>query len=375
MQRLYTCLLSFTLTIGACVVGLILFEAGLRLFNPQILEIHPNGMWQLSDTRGCQLTPGFDGDHTFVDFTVRITINKQGFRDRSYGPKPPGVFRILTIGDSFTFGLGVDQHEVYSKVLESILNKQTAQTFEVINGGAPGYSTHQELILLKEAGLALEPDLVLVGFYPFNDLRDNQLPINRYALAYGYLYDEKGYNVVLQNEKSGLPIPFKGYLWAHFNAYRFLADRYHKLKSSWTYAPLSDVGDREKERADESQDQSNRPVTLTKPIVDKKTSRLFREIAEVTRGNGGQAVMLLIPDIKQVANPESMWKPQWDQYKTMASLNTMPVIDLSPVFVEANRTDRTRELWYMVNKHWKARGHRLTAETIYKSLLEQHLIP
>ena len=85
--------------------------------------------------------------------------------------------------------------------------------------------------------------------------------------------------------------------------------------------------------------------------------------------------MLLIPDIKQVANPESMWKPQWDQYKAMASLNTMPVIDLSPVFVEANRTDRTRELWYMVNKHWKVRGHRLTAETIYTSLLEQHLIP
>ena len=382
MQRLYTCLLSLSLAIGACLIGVVLFESGLRLFHSQIIEIHPNGMWQLSETRGYQLTSGFDGDHIFTDFKVRITINQQGYRDRAYGPKQPGVFRILTIGDSFTFGFGVQNDEVFSKVLEAKLHTRTTQTtFEVINGGASGYSTHQELIFLKEVGLNLEPDLVLVGLYPHNDLKDNQKPIDRFEIAYGFLYDQQGYEMVRQAEKTGFPIPMKGFLWAYSHSYRFLADRYHKLKFQWTSTPPVEVDNSEESKIEKGSDPLDQQPPLPgedleEPYgVDKKTSELFREIAEITRGQGGQAVMLLIPDIKQVANLEPMWKPQWDQLKEMAGLNNMPVIDLMPVFSEAARAGQTPELWYLVNKHWKNTGHRLAAETIYTSLLNQQLIP
>lgn len=35
-----------------------------------------------------------------------VRFNSHGFRDREFGPKPPGVFRIVALGDSFTFGNG-----------------------------------------------------------------------------------------------------------------------------------------------------------------------------------------------------------------------------------------------------------------------------
>lgn len=373
MHRLQTYILSACLTVGACLLSFGALEAGLRLFYPQIIEIHPNGLWQLSKTRGVQLTPGFDDIHMFTDFKVRITINEQGYRDRVYGPKPPGVFRILTIGDSFTFGFGVEQHEVFSKVLETMLNQRKAGAFEVINGGAPGYSSHQELIFLKEIGPTLNPDLVIVGLFPYNDLADNQRPLDRYEIAYGYLYDNEGYNIVRESEKTGLPIPFKGYLWAHSHAYRLLADRYRRLKVP-DAAPEVDVGRTENTATDQHQ-PGYETTPQTEFMIDEKTRAIFRDIADVTEELGGQAVMMLISDVNQADSPESVWKSQWDQLKHMAALNDMPVIDLAPVFLNVHQAGDTPDFWYLINNHWNASGHRLVAETVYEALLTQNLIP
>ena len=39
-----------------------------------------------------------------------VSHNAEGFRDRAYAiPKPPGTYRILVLGDSFTWGVGLDE--------------------------------------------------------------------------------------------------------------------------------------------------------------------------------------------------------------------------------------------------------------------------
>jgi lysophospholipase L1-like esterase len=100
-----------------------------------------------------------------VDFTV--STNSFGLRSPEIEAKQ-GRFRILAIGDSCTFGLGVDDHETWPAKLEQLLNQRFSGGVEVINAGVPGYSSYQGRRFLKTAGLDLQPDLVIVSF-GFND--------------------------------------------------------------------------------------------------------------------------------------------------------------------------------------------------------------
>ena len=86
--------------------------------------------------------PGHDARWTY-------TINSLGLR----GPEPraeePGLRRVLTLGDSFTFGWAVDDDEAYPRILETLLNADVgAPPVEVINAGTPGYNTHQQAAFL-----------------------------------------------------------------------------------------------------------------------------------------------------------------------------------------------------------------------------------
>ena len=62
-------------------------------------------------------------------------ISTQGLRDREFAvPKPPGLLRILVLGDSVAFGHGVAASEAFPRVLEDLLNSAD-RPVEVVNGG------------------------------------------------------------------------------------------------------------------------------------------------------------------------------------------------------------------------------------------------
>jgi lysophospholipase L1-like esterase len=105
-----------------------------------------------------------DLDVTFIE--APATINAAGFRGQLYPQaKPPGTLRIVGLGDSFMFGHGVGDREVYLKVVEDLLNQfAVGSRFEAVNTGVPGYNTVMEVETLKDKGLAYEPDVVLIHF-------------------------------------------------------------------------------------------------------------------------------------------------------------------------------------------------------------------
>jgi hypothetical protein len=105
----------------------------------------------------------FDSDNGIV-----MQINSLGFR----GPeipleKPQNVYRILGLGDSFTFGVGVREEDTFLRRLESSLNDKATDelSFQVINAGTQGYNTRDEVLYLEHRWLVLQPDLVLINFY------------------------------------------------------------------------------------------------------------------------------------------------------------------------------------------------------------------
>lgn len=99
-----------------------------------------------------------------------VEINSDGLRDHEYAvEKPEGVYRIAAVGDSTTFGAGVDNAYTYPKLLEKKLNDAAGQKYEVINFGVSGYNTEQEKERIREKVMKYGPDAIIIG-YVLNDI-------------------------------------------------------------------------------------------------------------------------------------------------------------------------------------------------------------
>ncbi|NQU43895.1 SGNH/GDSL hydrolase family protein, partial [bacterium] len=83
-------------------------------------------------------------------------------RTEPFPPRRPGVFRIMLVGDSLTYGLGVSEEETYGRVLEDELNR--THRAEVLNLGVCGYQSEDILgKLIRPYTPKLRPDLVVYG--------------------------------------------------------------------------------------------------------------------------------------------------------------------------------------------------------------------
>lgn len=154
-------------------LSLVIVEILLRIFYPQ----YGGEPFQFDPVLGFSLKPDYDGIWRDHENLTPLRTNSMGFRDAEIlVPKPRGVFRILVLGDSMTFGMGVEQEATFPDLLEEMLtgNRKAGQVrFEVINAGVPGYGTAQQLLQYRLYKQQLNPDLVILAFFVSNDLLDN----------------------------------------------------------------------------------------------------------------------------------------------------------------------------------------------------------
>ncbi len=102
-----------------------------------------------------------------VTLNAFIRTNAQGFRDRDFTPeKRAGVFRIMVVGDSITFGWWERPENLFPRILETLLNqdKGLGREFEVYNLGVGGYNTEQEAELIRVKALDYSPDLIVIQY-------------------------------------------------------------------------------------------------------------------------------------------------------------------------------------------------------------------
>src|SRR5262249_48107744 len=99
-----------------------------------------------------------------------ISLNSVGFRDDEFPvSKLSSSFRVVCLGDSWTFGANVGQDRTYPFRLKTLLREAFPRaTFEVLNLGVLGYTSYQGLELLRRTAIGLQPDLVVIG-YGMND--------------------------------------------------------------------------------------------------------------------------------------------------------------------------------------------------------------
>ena len=154
------------------VITLVLLEGVCRLIDPIGISYYPEtARWLdtlvVREPTGYWNRPGVSGSY----FGAPVRINSIGLRGPEIPPKAPDEFRILMMGDSFPFGIGVSEDQCLPAALEARLKASAAPggTYRVINMGVVSYNTQQEQRQLEELGLGLKPDMVLLA-YAVNDI-------------------------------------------------------------------------------------------------------------------------------------------------------------------------------------------------------------
>lgn len=98
--------------------------------------------------------------------------NQAGYRDVEHAKaKAPGTKRIVFVGDSFTYGVGVLLDDTYPKRVERMLSSERGEKWESLVFAVPGIDTEQEAVILENEALVYSPDVVVVG-YVLNDAED-----------------------------------------------------------------------------------------------------------------------------------------------------------------------------------------------------------
>ncbi|HUU84605.1 MAG TPA: hypothetical protein VM243_13990 [Phycisphaerae bacterium] len=152
-------------------------ELGLRLVAPQEVHRLLTHVYEATD-EGFRLRAGSTGvcnngygDHVF-------SVNSWRARDRDYGAKQPGEWRILCLGDSFSENQALEVEQIWPNVLESDLATAFPErVFSVINAGQAGWSLWNYHDYIEEMLPRIEPDVVVVAIGNTSDwARDARHP-------------------------------------------------------------------------------------------------------------------------------------------------------------------------------------------------------
>ncbi len=355
-------LASIAVTLGAGELAFRIFDLPSGLVPPRIVEIpNDDGAWEpvaawgtISVKRASpfpavhagEYVPGSrfrfayydDFDHVFQDgHVVRDAvahIDELGFRGADVPrEKPSGLYRILFVGDSFTFGEGVGDDEPFPVRVEAALNASSPpHPVQAINAGVAGYNTKDEVIYLERRWLALDPDLVVITFF-LNDAYDDE----RFAaLETGQAGGHLGYNVL---------IPSRLLRWAvaRWKSWRLSREVRETYRAQFSGKP-----------AIEGHDWRDVQASLV-------------HASDLLRQRGVPLVLVVFPELYELG-PDHPFADIYEQVAAFAREHAIPVLNLYPVF--ANR--RAEDLWVYVNDHHpNSAAHALAADAIVKFLREQ----
>jgi lysophospholipase L1-like esterase len=204
-------LVALALLAVAVLGGLLVLEAGARIVFDRNGMHYGVEMWKYARLIKRQsANPAMGHEHTPNSrarlMGTDVAINSHGLRSPEFNPDPaPGVRRLIVLGDSLTFGWGVEEPDTYSRVLERMLNA-SGRPYEVINAGVGNYNTSQQVAWFMERGLTYKPDEVVLGFY-INDAEPTPRRSESWlaARSYGYVVLASAWDALLRamNLKEG----------------------------------------------------------------------------------------------------------------------------------------------------------------------------
>lgn len=347
----------------ASVAALGIGEIFVRIVAPQELpldprRVHPRFLYAPHPRIGFTLNPAFRGEFRQAEFATQVACDSLGIRDREYGPRPPGTRRIVVLGDSYTFGWGVEAGERYVDRLEARLNDSGRDRWEVVKAGINAYGTREEGLWLAEYGWSLDPEVVLLEFCMGNDFADN--------LAPGYQVED-GYLVTIRAGSPASPASLLESMkrWARERSHLFvfLRDRLRWFR----------FGVGRSERTLALLREFNRSVDDGVP----ETVRFLRAMAEDARRHGVPLLAVIVPMRHQVYESRDVDREILEHPNRAARAACdsagIPVFDLLPGF-RARLAAGGPRLYFRVDRHWTPAGHRVAGDLLSEELARRGLV-
>ena len=393
-ERLRNGLVNVGLVVLSVVVFFVILEGYFVLFDPQISDTAMGTEYDqlLGSKNKPNFEGSFEGTYAIGEFKVQINTNSKGLRDKEYDYiKSNGTKRIIFLGDSFTWGWGVE----YDKRVTEILENRLKNT-QVINMGVPGYGTTQDFLFLKTEGLKYNPDLIIILFCLDTDMDDNlhgQRPICNLTSSKLILTNVPVSQEEENNNNVTLILSFKRFMGQHSHTYAFIAKRIESnpnLLNLCKKLRIADKGTDEKTHlyiflpfveycSDTYTPELNYSWNLTKALL--------KEIDITAKENNAKTLIVLIPSKLQIH--DEFWEKIKRQYTLndqnyklskpndilvqFGSDNDISVLDMLPTFREHAKNGE--RLYFYKDGHWNEKGHKLAAELIYDKLIEEQLIP
>ncbi len=378
-------LLAFSMLLSFCVL-----EAGARVLASRQL-IKRSDFWMMHPQAGFTLKPGASGNHSRAmpdgkNVEIPTIISTQGLRDREYGPPSPGEFRILMLGDSFTFGWGMEVEKGMAKALERRFHDAGFTNVSVINGGVGSYGPWQERYFLEERCLPLKPNLVLHQLFPGNDIEN--------TLARNCEFPE-AYNVSVQQDflrwrNEGLfPVRLEVWLKDHVMLYRMglaLSRRGDLISSILFRTKLFD-----RRIACALPPAANRPFNLEVglrnwyPLLEKGWKLFERDVLEIRaicENNGVLYASFCLPDMCNITDNHWHWatkdlgRAAYERYKDTSltesfyARENIPFVSLKQAIEQCPWRD---ELFFSHDGHLTEKGVELVTRFQYDFILANYL--
>lgn len=289
--RYLTYMIKKTLkTITFSFVPLIFFifvvELCLRFIYPQNLRNDPPAH-QGKNAKNYLLKPNYSATHSRQEYSTTWKINSLGLRNEEFNPTNDNKKNILFIGDSMTFGFGVENNETFSAKANELLKNNGYKDYRIINGGLGGASTYDELYVYNYYYEMLKPKFVFLFMYPGNDIEDNLLYFGR---------DNRSRRIAKTSQ-----FDLKKWLGYRSHLYSLITLRFDRLlrklhlrKADYVFFPFC-----------------KKEYSQYENLALEKTKTALQTFKTDTEKNGVKLIIVILPDRLQTST--YLWK---DSFKT-----------------------------------------------------------
>lgn len=342
--------------------SLVAAELMVQLVRPQPrLVIEPGGFYTPDPPGRYRLAPGYRGRiYNRAEYSNEIRINEAGLRGAEIAPASEAAWRVLVVGDSFAFGVGVEDTETFAALLPSHLARQGIGA-EGLNAGIPAFGVPDAESWFRRHGVELQPDIVVLAIFLGNDLVDASPDREEILLVDGLL--------VPSQSAGGIKA------WLHRRSHLYVAVK--NLLEQPGFQPLRTrlgLGEPWKTRTlrEELSVYRTSADSELAPAITATDEALGR-FTELTRELGIELVALLIPSEIQL-EPDRWtstltglgldpvdYDPSVPRriFEDLLARHDIPSLDLGPAM--AAGVSRGQALYFGFDRHWTVAGHELAA--------------